>query len=266
MNGWGEGEPAWWLNCRPTPMLGATWPTGRLVTGRVAHGEERGRLWSRWAEVDENLDAYAARRATETAVVILEPTGVTNVGHGDRVRIGAEATAARAAPHRPPPQPSGPMTERISGRIALPAVAEGRDVESVGFANAVVSGLLRSPLHRMLSGSTDLIRYTGRRSGREFITPTQYARHGDELIILVGRPEGKTWWRNFTSDGDIEVLLQRRWLPMTARTVIGADDPETVMPLLDVYLQRFPRAAGALGDDANGSRVQRAVIVWCRPR
>jgi F420H(2)-dependent quinone reductase len=41
------------------------------VTGRA--GEERERLWSRWAEIDKNLDGYAARRPAETAVVVLEP-------------------------------------------------------------------------------------------------------------------------------------------------------------------------------------------------
>ena len=135
---------------------------------------------------------------------------------------------------------------------------------SVG--NTIVSGLLRSPLHRILSGSTDLIRYTGRRSGRQFTTPTQYARLGDEVLILVGRPDTKTWWRNFRTDRNIDVLLQRRWVPMTARAVIGAEDPETITPLLDAYLKRFPRAARVLDDHDTGSRSPRAVIVWCRPR
>lgn len=44
----------------------------RHVRGRRALGEERERLWSRWAEIDRNLDDYAARRPTETAVVVLE--------------------------------------------------------------------------------------------------------------------------------------------------------------------------------------------------
>ena len=74
MNGWGEGEPAWWLNLQANPDAAVELRDGpRLVTGRAAGGVERQRLWSRWAEIDENLDAYAARRSTETAVVILEP-------------------------------------------------------------------------------------------------------------------------------------------------------------------------------------------------
>ncbi|MEI2653609.1 MAG: nitroreductase/quinone reductase family protein [Microthrixaceae bacterium] len=74
MNGWGEGEPAWWLNLQAHPdavveLVGDR----RLVTARAAVGEERERLWARQREIDENLDAYAALRSTETAVVVFEP-------------------------------------------------------------------------------------------------------------------------------------------------------------------------------------------------
>lgn len=40
---------------------------------RRAEGAERERLWARWAEVDKNLDGYAALRLAETAVVVFEP-------------------------------------------------------------------------------------------------------------------------------------------------------------------------------------------------
>lgn len=74
MNGWGEGEPAWWLNLQAQPEVRADVADGpRLVTARAAQGEERDRLWARWQEIDKNLDAYAERRSGETAVVILEP-------------------------------------------------------------------------------------------------------------------------------------------------------------------------------------------------
>jgi deazaflavin-dependent oxidoreductase (nitroreductase family) len=73
-NGWGEGEPAWFLNLQAQPNVSVDLGDGlRRVKARAASGEERERLWSRWREIDQNLDAYAARRSTETAVVILEP-------------------------------------------------------------------------------------------------------------------------------------------------------------------------------------------------
>ena len=74
MNGWGEGEPAWWLNLQAQPAARAELVgESRLVTGREATGEERERLWDRWREIDDNLDGYAARRPNQTAVVVLEP-------------------------------------------------------------------------------------------------------------------------------------------------------------------------------------------------
>jgi hypothetical protein len=132
--------------------------------------------------------------------------------------------------------------------------------------NRMVGALLASPLHRLLSGSTDLVRSTGRRSGRTFTTPTQYARHGDDLVILVGKPDTKTWWRNFREDRDLDVLVQGRWLPMTGRAVVGAVEPEMIAPLLDAYLERFPKLAANLDGESEGSRARHAVVVWCRPR
>ena len=74
MNGWGEGEPAWWLNLQTHPDATVDLVGGRrLVRGYAATGDQRARLWARWREIDTNLDAYAARRSSETAVVVLEP-------------------------------------------------------------------------------------------------------------------------------------------------------------------------------------------------
>ena len=132
-------------------------------------------------------------------------------------------------------------------------------------ANACVTTLLQSPLHRFLSGSTDLIRFRGRRTNREITMPTQYARHGDDVVILVGHPETKTWWRNFCSARDLSVLIQGQWTPMTACAVIGADEPTEMDPLLDAYLTRFPRARRSLSKGTPQEQAARAVVVRCRP-
>jgi deazaflavin-dependent oxidoreductase (nitroreductase family) len=74
MNGWAEADPAWWLNLQAHPVAAVDVGGDPLtVRGRAAEGEERSRLWDRWREIDKNLDAYAARRPAETAVVVLEP-------------------------------------------------------------------------------------------------------------------------------------------------------------------------------------------------
>ena len=73
-NGGADRPPAWWLNLQARPDAQVQLRDGPLdVTARAAEGEERERLWARWGSIDENLDAYAARRSTQTAVVILEP-------------------------------------------------------------------------------------------------------------------------------------------------------------------------------------------------
>ena len=74
MNGWGEAEPAWWLNLQAHPDVDITLVDGsRPVTGREAQGDDRERLWDRWRRLDRQLDDYAALRPAETAVVVLEP-------------------------------------------------------------------------------------------------------------------------------------------------------------------------------------------------
>lgn len=79
MNGWADGEPAWWLNLQAHPEASVDLADGRhTVRGRAAEGEERSRLWDRWRELDTNLDAEAALRSAETAVVILEPPSDPN--------------------------------------------------------------------------------------------------------------------------------------------------------------------------------------------
>jgi deazaflavin-dependent oxidoreductase (nitroreductase family) len=74
MNGWADGEPAWWLNLQAHPDASVDLVDGsRQVRARAAKGDERSRLWARWGQINAKLDAYAALRSSETAVVVLEP-------------------------------------------------------------------------------------------------------------------------------------------------------------------------------------------------
>ena len=77
MNGWGRAEPAWWLNLRAQPDTTVWLADGpRAVRARAATGAERDRLWARFADFPgwgDDIDVLAARRSSETAVVVLEP-------------------------------------------------------------------------------------------------------------------------------------------------------------------------------------------------
>ena len=74
MNGWADAEPAWWLNLQAQPDVTVDLPNeSRAVHAHAADEDERPRLWARWATYDKDLEAFAARRSRETAIVILSP-------------------------------------------------------------------------------------------------------------------------------------------------------------------------------------------------
>jgi deazaflavin-dependent oxidoreductase (nitroreductase family) len=89
--------------------------------------------------------------------------------------------------------------------------------------NAVVLAVLRSPAHRLLSGVAVELRYTGRRSGRRYVLPVQYARDGSRLVVAPQDPDSKTWWRNFRTPQPVTVRLAGRLRDGTARVVDRAD-------------------------------------------
>ena len=106
--------------------------------------------------------------------------------------------------------------------------------------NPVLRVLLRSPAHRLLSGSVLLLEYTGRRTGRRYALPVMYASAGDRLVVMAGQPANKTWWRNFGREPQ----------PVAA-TVSGKQEPCTVLLLdagsdehrqaVQAYQRRFPK-------------------------
>jgi len=71
MNGWMEGDPAWWLNLQahPDATIELNGQTLR-VRARAAAGAERERLWPLFP----GNKPFVQRRKTETAIVVLEPT------------------------------------------------------------------------------------------------------------------------------------------------------------------------------------------------
>ena len=74
MNGWDEGDPAWWRNLQahPEATIALADRGVRHVRARQATGDERARLWQRWVDIDPELLAPAASRGTPTTVVVLE--------------------------------------------------------------------------------------------------------------------------------------------------------------------------------------------------
>jgi deazaflavin-dependent oxidoreductase (nitroreductase family) len=111
--------------------------------------------------------------------------------------------------------------------------------------NAIVLAILRSRAHRLLSGVAVELRYTGRRSGRQFVLPVQYARAGDRLVVVPQAPESATWWRNFAEPAPVQVRLRGRLYAADAR-VVRPEHPEWNRDR-QVYQARWRRLGGKVG-------------------
>ncbi len=109
--------------------------------------------------------------------------------------------------------------------------------------NPLVRAALRSPLHRLLSGSLLLLTYTRRRDGAERTIPVQYAQRGGTLVVFAGRAAEKVWWRNLR--GGAPVRLRLRGSVRTGLAEAVTDDAEAIAAARGAYLERFPRARAA---------------------
>ena len=90
--------------------------------------------------------------------------------------------------------------------------------------NRLVRAVLRSPAHRLLSGMAIELSYTGRRTGRQYSVPLQYARDADRVVVVPQGAESKTWWRNFLTPQPVRVRLKGRLHDGVAH-VVPPDDP-----------------------------------------
>jgi deazaflavin-dependent oxidoreductase (nitroreductase family) len=110
--------------------------------------------------------------------------------------------------------------------------------------NSLVLAILRSPVHRLLSGMAIELRYTGRRSGRRYVLPVQYAREAERLVVVPQDANSKTWWRNLLTPQPVSVRLNGRLRDATAR-VVHPDNPAW-QEEKRLYERRWRRLSGRL--------------------
>lgn len=119
------------------------------------------------------------------------------------------------------------------------------------FMNKIVNPfmrlILRSPLHGLLSGSVLLLTYRGKKSGREYTLPVQYAWDGNTLYVVPGSPEKKTWWRNFRGGAPVQVRLRGQTLQGKGVLLDQESGAEQAVKGLGQYLKRFPPLAASKG-------------------
>ncbi len=115
--------------------------------------------------------------------------------------------------------------------------------------NPLLTLILRSPLHPLLSGNTLALTYTGRRSGRPYTTPVNSVRDGDRLLATSYRT--RTWWRNLRGGMPVSLRLQGREVKATGQAL---EDEAAVAEALSAYLSKVPGWAKycKVGLDASG--------------
>jgi hypothetical protein len=110
--------------------------------------------------------------------------------------------------------------------------------------NPLVKALLRSPCHRLVSGSLLVLTYTGRRTGRRHSLPVMYAEREDALVVFAGRPREKRWWRNLRGGAPVEVVWRGRRL--RGRAEVVSEDGAGARDDVAVYAAKFPRSGAHL--------------------
>jgi deazaflavin-dependent oxidoreductase (nitroreductase family) len=120
--------------------------------------------------------------------------------------------------------------------------------------NPIVRLILLSPLYRLLSSSLLLISYRGRKSGKEYTLPVQYAQAESQIYILPGMPEQKTWWRNLKGGAQVQVTLSGKTVAGRGKLLEPESELETIVKGFNLYLQRFPALAKSfqVGSDTTG--------------
>ena len=88
-------------------------------------------------------------------------------------------------------------------------------------ANPLLVQLLRSPAGRRLGRRLAVVEYVGRRTGKRHRLVTQYTCDGETVRIAVGRPDQKTWWRNFRQPRPLRLRLAGVDREATAHLVVG---------------------------------------------
>lgn len=101
------------------------------------------------------------------------------------------------------------------------------------YVNRIIKALLRSPLHRMLSGNTMLMGFTGRKTGTPYVVVVRYVR-GDGLITCY---TDSKWWINLRGGAPVRMRIAGKEVSGTATPVT---DPALVAQHLAEFLNATP--------------------------
>lgn len=106
--------------------------------------------------------------------------------------------------------------------------------------NPVMRGLLRSPLHGVVSGNIAILHFKGRRSGRWLNTPLSYMR-SDDTVRLLTAPSTR-WWLNLR-DGPVDVEIEIRGTRLNGSATLYEGDIAGAREGIRKFIAAVPRDA-----------------------
>lgn len=111
----------------------------------------------------------------------------------------------------------------------------------ISLGNKAVRALLRSRLHRLLSGRLMLLEYTGAKTGRRYSFPIGYHRWGvnDSQVLALSRGTG---WPQRIRGREVDLLLAGSRCSATAEVI---EELEAVADQLDEFGVRYGPAAAS---------------------
>ncbi len=77
--------------------------------------------------------------------------------------------------------------------------------------NPVFEPILKSKLHCLVSSQLMLVKFKGRKTGREFVTPMAYHEFDGVIIIALAELANRQWWRNYREVWPMEALIKGSW-------------------------------------------------------
>ncbi len=129
--------------------------------------------------------------------------------------------------------------------------------------NSVVGSILRSPVHRLLSGRLALLTFYGRKSGLRYKTPVGYGRTDDALLVDTESP----WWRNLQGGAPVWMLIrgeERTGVADVVKDEVGMVEHFRAILSLNPDYNRFVNltvdaagAAGGLDRDSRAAQLRR---------
>jgi hypothetical protein len=114
-------------------------------------------------------------------------------------------------------------------------------------ANGIVSRLLRSPLHGMLSNTLVLLSFKGKKSGKTYTLPVGYTLDGN-LVKIVSNGG---WWKNLRKDVPVTLWLKGQQRSGIAEAFYGDENVVEAITTLAPNSEQL-RKLYRINLDANG--------------